>query len=117
MPLAFMLALTGPRIYINGQQVPNAKWGTTHIPVGAGQHHVEVKTWWLWQYGAAQAAVPVAEGHSTRVYYRSPINWLFGGAIGPVPQKTPGMVFLYISWGVLAVLILLNLLLAVAAGS
>jgi hypothetical protein len=114
MPMAFMLALTGPRILVNGQQVPNAKWGMTHIPVGAGQHHVQVKTRWLWDFGTAEAVVPVADGQSTRVFYRTPATWFVGGAIGPVPQKTPGMMFLYISWGILGLLVLLNLLVVVA---
>jgi hypothetical protein len=104
MPLAFMLALSGPRILVNGQEVPGTRWGATHIPLGAGQHHVQVKTKWLWDYGAAQTVVPVAGGYTTRVYYRSPAVWLLGGAIGPVPQKTPGMLFMYITWGIVAAL-------------
>ncbi|MQY22428.1 hypothetical protein [Nocardia macrotermitis] len=114
-PLQFLLALTGPRIRVNGQEVPGARWGATHIPVPAGQYQVEVKTRWLWDYGPGNAVVPVADGQSTKVYYRSPIMWMIRGAIGPVPQKTPGMIFMYITWGIVGFLLLLNLLLIAAS--
>lgn len=111
-PLAFMLALTGPKIIVNGMEVPMAKWGQTHIPVGPGQHHVRVATKWLWDMGPAETTVPVAEGHSTHVFYKSPAIAFINGAIGPVPQTAPGAIVSYISLGVVGVLILLQLLLA-----
>ncbi len=111
-PLGFMLALTGPKIIVNGMEVPMAKWGQTHIPVGPGQHHVRVATKWLWDMGPAETTVPVAEGHTTHVYYKSPAIAFINGAIGPVPQAAPGALVSYISLGVVGVLILLQLLLA-----
>lgn len=111
-PLGFLLALTGPKIIVNGMEVPMAKWGQTHIPVGPGQHHVRVATKWLWDMGPAETTVPVAEGHSTHVYYKSPAIAFINGAIGPVPQAAPGAIVSYISLGVVGVFILLQLLIA-----
>ncbi|WP_249357828.1 hypothetical protein [Nocardia cyriacigeorgica] len=109
-PMAFLLAITKPKIIVNGQQVPNTRWGANHIPVGPGQHHVKVTTPWLFDMGPATTAVPVAEGQPARLYYRAPALIFLNGAIGPVPQKTPGMVFVYISWACAAALILLSFL-------
>jgi hypothetical protein len=117
MPLAWVFYLTGPKIFVNGQQVPGARWGATHIPVGPGQHHVRVATKYLWDVGPAEAVVPVAEGQSTKVYYRSPTMVGMRGAIGPVPQRTPGIVFTYIMLGVAAFFILISVLLAAAGSS
>ncbi|MBF6173437.1 hypothetical protein [Nocardia blacklockiae] len=113
-PMAFLLALTGPKILVNGQQVPGARWGATHIPIGPGQHHVRVATRWMFDMGPADAVVPVAEGMSTRVYYRSPAIAFIRGAIGPVPQSTPGIVFIYVMWAFVALIILLNIVLIAA---
>lgn len=113
-PMAFMLALTGPKILVNGQQVPMARWGATHIPIGPGQHHVRVATRWMWDMGPADAVVPVAEGMSTRIYYRSPAIAFIRGAIGPVPQSTPGIAFIYVMWGLVALIVLLNIVMIAA---
>ncbi|WP_281906049.1 hypothetical protein [Nocardia cyriacigeorgica] len=109
-PMAFLLAITKPKIIVNGQQVPNTRWGANHIPVGPGQHHVKVSTPWLFDMGPATTAVPVAEGQAARLYYRAPALIFLNGALGPGPQKTPGMVFVYISWACAALLILLAFL-------
>ncbi len=114
-PMAFMLALTGPTILVNGQPVPAARWGATHIPLGAGQHHVRVSTRWMWDMGPAEAMVPVAEGQSTRVYYRAPAIAFIRGAIGPVPQSTPGILFTYLIFGFAVLMILLNIALIAIA--
>ncbi|MBF6289594.1 hypothetical protein IU457_25865 [Nocardia cyriacigeorgica] len=109
-PMAFLLAITKPKIIVNGQQVPSTRWGANHIPVGPGQHHVKVSTPWLFDMGPATTAVPVAEGQAARLYYRAPALIFLNGALGSGPQKTPGMVFVYISWACAALLILLAFL-------
>ncbi|WP_256673867.1 hypothetical protein [Nocardia cyriacigeorgica] len=109
-PMAFMLAITKPKIFVNGQQVPGTRWGANHIPVGPGQHQVKVSTPWLFDMGPATTVAPVAEGQAARLYYRAPALIFLNGAIGPVPQKTPGMVFLYVSWACAALLMLLSFL-------
>ncbi|WP_174552795.1 hypothetical protein [Nocardia harenae] len=116
-PFAFLLAITKPKIQINGQQVPVTRWGPNHIPVGPGQHHVRVSTPWLFDMGPATATVPVQPGQGTRVYYKAPVVILLNGAIGPVPQKAPGMLFLYITWGFVALVFLLNLIVLVGVAS
>ncbi|MEU2033246.1 hypothetical protein [Nocardia amamiensis] len=107
---AFLLALTKPKILVNGQRVPNTRWGANHIPVGPGQYHVRVTTPWLFDMGPANVTVPIAEGQATRFYYKAPVVIFLNGAIGPGPQKAPGMVFLYIVWALTGLLILLNIL-------
>ncbi|MBO0855820.1 MAG: hypothetical protein J2P18_18885 [Nocardia sp.] len=114
-PMNFMLALTGPRITVNGMEVPGTKWGQTHIPVGPGQHHVRVAAKWIWDLGAAEAAVPVAEGYCTPVYYKTPaIAWV-RGALGPVSGPFPGATWAYVSYGIIGVLFVLRILLTIAA--
>ncbi|MFF0541612.1 hypothetical protein ACWEVD_17830 [Nocardia thailandica] len=113
-PLAFMLALVKPKIFLNGQPVPHAQWGPTHIPVGPGQYHVRVVTPWLIDMGPAQTQVVVTDGPGARVYYRSPAAMFFNGAIGPVPQKTPGMPLMIALMALPLVIVLLSIVLAVA---
>ncbi|MEU7763835.1 hypothetical protein AB0B25_01725 [Nocardia sp. NPDC049190] len=106
----FLLGLTKPKILVNGQRVPNTRWGANHIPVGPGQYHVRVTTPWLFDMGPAAVTVPMAEGQATRFYYKAPVALFLNGAIGPVPQKAPGMVVLYIIWALAGLSILLNIL-------
>lgn len=114
--VAFLLGLlTKPKIKINGQQVPNTKWGTNHIPVQPGQYHVWVATPWLFDMGPNQLPVQIGSGPGTRVYYQAPAVIFLKGAIGLTPQKTPGIVFIYITWVLVGLLILLNIVLAFAA--
>lgn len=110
-PIAFLLAITKPKITVNGRRVPNTRWGANHIPVGAGQYHVRVTTPWLFDMGPADVAVPVQPGQAVRYYYRTPALIFLNGAIGPVPQKTPGMVVMYVIWAFVALIFLMNILL------
>ncbi|MGX1778033.1 hypothetical protein ACWIGW_38415 [Nocardia brasiliensis] len=107
-------------IHVNGQLVPETSWGTTHIPVGPGRHHIKIETgpfpkWWPFSgflgssgtptIGEAEAVVPVADGYRTPVFYRTPIINMFIGTIGPVPQKARGMLWAYFVWALCAVLV------------
>ncbi|MEV6063619.1 hypothetical protein AB0L62_26755 [Nocardia asteroides] len=107
---AFMLALVKPKIFVNGQRVPDTRWGRNHVPVGPGQYHVRVVTPWLFDMGPAQAVVPVGAGPGSTVYYRSPAVFFFNGAIGDRPQKTPGLVLTLLPGAVVLVLFLLTFL-------
>ncbi|MGW1741367.1 hypothetical protein ACWCPQ_21480 [Nocardia sp. NPDC001965] len=97
--------LAGPRIVVNGHRIADAAWGTTHIPVPPGVHHVRVGTVAHWivgfkillatvpagKFGFADAMIPVVSGHSTTVHYQSPLNNVPAGALGPEPRETfPG---------------------------
>lgn len=108
-PMAFLLAITKPKIFVNGQQVPNTRWGANHIPVGAGNYHLRVATPWLFDMGPAEAPVPVQPGQAVRYYYRTPAIIFMNGAIGPVPQKTPGIVVMYVLWAFIALMFVLNI--------
>ena len=116
-PLAFLLMLTKPKIFVNGQQVPNTQWGPNHIPVGAGHYHLKVHTPWLIEMGPAEVPVALQDGQAVRYYYRTPVMIFLRGAIGPEPQKTPGMVAMYVLYGVVALFLLLNFLLLLVSAA
>ncbi|WP_227997962.1 hypothetical protein [Nocardia australiensis] len=117
-PMAFLLGLlTKPKIKINGQQVPATRWGPTHIPVGPGTYQVWVATPWLFDMGSNQMPVQVNDGPGTKVYYRTPAVFFLNGAIGMVPQKTPGIAFIYVSWAFVALIVLLSFVSIIAASS
>ncbi|MEU5406233.1 hypothetical protein [Nocardia asteroides] len=107
---AFMLALVKPKIFVNGQRVPDTRWGRNHVPVGPGQYHVRVVTPWLFDMGPAETVVPVGAGPGSTVYYRSPAVFFLNGAIGDGPQKTPGLVLALLPGAVALVLFLLTFL-------
>lgn len=112
-----LLAFTGPRIFVNGQEVPASGWGDTFIPLAPGMYRVRVCTAGVRRaqfiglqrlrndFGFTDAFIPVAHGHSTRTYYRSPIVAMLPGALDPQPQKSPGMVWFYLVATVLAVFV------------
>ncbi len=115
---SFMLGLlTKPKIRVNGHQVPITRWGENHIPVGPGTHHVWVATPWLFDMGAAQLPVQVTPGPGARVYYKPPAVVFLNGAIGLGPQKTPGVLFVFLPFVIIAVFVLLILILALVAGA
>jgi len=89
-PLSFMLAVTGPKIEVNGHPI-QAKWGEWPIDLPAGNHMVRVSTRYLGEFGPAQLGVTVYPGQQVTVYYRAPAAIGMGGAIGFHPQKTRGM--------------------------
>ncbi|MEV0250668.1 hypothetical protein AB0H76_29015 [Nocardia sp. NPDC050712] len=102
--LAFAYASTGPRILVNGNEIPDTHWGETHIPAHPGRYTVEVRTrrpsawvrwtlnrvWWE-DMGQAVAEVPVYPGAQTPVYYRSPGLKYYQGAIGAEPKRWPAL--------------------------
>ncbi|WP_459549802.1 hypothetical protein [Nocardia sp. X0981] len=93
--------LAAPRIVVNGRRVPDAAWGTTHVPVPPGVHHVRVGTipHWIaeWRaiptsvpamdFGFADAMIPVRAGHCTTVCYQPPLTTILRGALGPQPRE------------------------------
>ncbi|WP_280303416.1 hypothetical protein [Nocardia neocaledoniensis] len=105
--ISFMLSLVKPKIFVNGQPVPHARWGQTHVPVGPGQYHVRVVTPWLSEMGPAEMQVPVGQGPGSKIYYKPPAVIFLKGAIGAEPQKTPGMLFMVLPFAALALVFLL----------
>ena len=107
-PLAWMLAFTKPVIEVDGRAVPG-RWGAMEIPLPPGEHRVHVHVPYLgaWRIGAVDGVVPVHPGQETRVEYVAPA-WAFSkGALGPAPQRYPG---LGITIGVVAVPVVLAVL-------
>ncbi|WP_254189828.1 hypothetical protein [Nocardia noduli] len=107
--------LVKPKIKINGQQVPNTRWGDNHIPVGPGTYHVWIATPWLFDMGPGEMPVQVGSGPGARVYYKPPAVFFFKGAIGFGPQKTPGILLAWLPLTIVAVLTVLLFVLALAA--
>lgn len=88
--LAFMFALTGAKVAINGQPT-NVGWGEAPFDLPAGNYHLRVSTRYLGDFGPAELPVAVYPGQQTTVYYRPPAAIGMKGGIGFAPQPTPGM--------------------------
>ena len=111
-PMAFLLALTGPRVTINGQPTP-VKWGQAPFDLPAGNYHLRVSTRYLGDFGPAELPVTVYPGQLVTVYYRPPVTMGMKGALGFQPVKTRGMgavVWIYVI-GFIALVVALTLLL------
>jgi hypothetical protein len=89
-PMAFMLALTGPRVTINGQPA-SVRWGQAPFDLPAGNYHLRVSTRYLGDFGPAELPVAVYPGQLVTVYYRPPAAVGMKGSLGFQPQKTRGM--------------------------
>ncbi|GAA0534697.1 hypothetical protein GCM10011581_08440 [Saccharopolyspora subtropica] len=89
--LAWMLMFFKPQVTINGQPGPILNWGKTPIDLPPGQHQIQIHVNYLWRVGNATAVIPVNAGQQVDVYYAAPVIVFVDGAIGPVPQKAPGM--------------------------
>jgi hypothetical protein len=113
-PLNWFLGFTGPTITLNGQPM-NVNWGQRIIDLPPGQYHVQVHTRYLGRFGPAEAVVPVGLGQQAPVYYRAPAALLVNGAIGPVPQSTPGIPVLLAFIAVPVVIFVLTLIILSAS--
>jgi hypothetical protein len=89
-PMAFLLALTGPKVAINGAAV-KVKWGQAAFDLPAGNYYVQVSTRYLGEFGPAQLPVVVYPGQVVTVYYRPAAVLGMNGSLGFQPQKTRGM--------------------------
>ncbi len=89
--LAWMLMFFKPQLTINGQPGPILTWGKMPIDLPPGQHQIQIHVNYLWQVGSASAVIPVNAGQQIDVYYAAPVIVFMNGAIGPAPQKAPGM--------------------------
>jgi hypothetical protein len=107
MPMAFFFFFVKPVVEIDGYRVP-AKWGRNVVPVPAGRHNVHVHTPYFLpsRVGPADQVVDVAPGQVAELEYRSPLIVFLQGAMGPPPQKYPGMaamIALYVVAGLMLV--------------
>ena len=100
-----------PTVVINGQ-AQEVEWGQRPIDLPAGQYNIEVNFFYMSKpRGVARATIPLPPGQVQPVYYRAPAHIMSDGAMGPVPQPTPGIWLTWTLMGVALVLILLNVLL------
>jgi hypothetical protein len=95
-----------PTVKINGYPVP-ASYGENYLEVHPGRNEVSASARWMREYGQASYVVDVPPGGVVDVWYSCPVNQFQKGAMGPVPQKTGGVVAL---WSVLAVAVVLVVL-------
>jgi len=89
-PLAFLLALTGPKVTINGYPT-NVRWGQAPFDLPAGHYQVRVATRYLGDFGPAELPVTIYPGQLLTLYYRPPVTIGMRGALGFQPVKTRGM--------------------------
>lgn len=91
-PLAFVLGMFTPVLEIDGKNVP-AGWGRVTTPVALGEHHVHVHVPYLLpsRIGAAETTVVALPGRTSELEYRAPLLAFLRGALGPPPQKYPGL--------------------------
>ncbi len=82
----------GPRIRVDGREVPGAVWGDNKIPVAAGRHDVEVQTRDRLPFSRGTAGMSVLAPDSGRVEleYCAPVVALVAGSLGPPPQRFRG---------------------------
>jgi hypothetical protein len=108
-PMAFLLALTGPRVTLNGQPA-SVKWGQAPFDLPAGTYHLRVSTRYLGDFGPAEVPVTVYPGQLVTVYYRPPVAIGMKGSLGFQPVKTRGMgVFVWI-YVVVALVFLISII-------
>ncbi|MEU6270273.1 hypothetical protein [Saccharopolyspora shandongensis] len=114
--LAFMLMFFKPQVTINGQPGPILTWGKTPVDLPPGQYQIGIHVNYLWQVGLATAVIPVNAGQQIDVHYTAPVIVFLNGAIGPTPQKAPGMgLAIGIMAGSVALCVLLILLSIISA--
>lgn len=101
-PLMFIFFFIKPFISINGQQVPEIKWGRTVIPVQPGQYHLHVHVPYFLpaKVGPADLPVSVMPGQTLELEYRAPAWAFLQGSLGAPPQQYNGM---WIQWLVLGI--------------
>ncbi len=114
-PMAFLLGLTGPDVLVDGRIV-GTRWGQCPVPVAPGRHQVSIHTRYLGQMGKAHLVLDAAPGQRVPVFYRPPALVGMRGAIGHVPQSTPGMGAIVALNVVAVALIFLLLLVPLLAG-
>ncbi|TDC89919.1 hypothetical protein [Actinomadura sp. 7K507] len=120
-PLAWIYRFFSPVITLNGQRLPG-RWGPNALALPPGHHQLFIHLPYLLppEVGRAGATVPVQPGQQLHLEYRAPMIVFMAGALGPAPQKWPGVIFTYAVFGVLFLFLALSMialiLAAVASG-
>ena len=116
-PLAFIYRFWSPVITLNGHRV-HGRWGPQALPLPPGHHHLMVHVPYMLppEIGRAQATVPVEPGRQVHLEYRAPMGAFMKGALGPAPQKWPGLVLAYVFLGLMILLLPLTTVALIMAG-
>ena len=107
-------ATVKPKIVVDGVEMPVKGWGRTALPVTPGQHQVHVHTPYFFprRAGRADYTVDVPPGQFVELEYRAPLFSFSRGALGPPPQRYPGVVvvtaFISICLLIIAILQIVN---------
>jgi len=91
--LTWLYAVLKPKIFLNGYEMPAWGWGRAVYPTHPGQYHVHVYLpYWLpSRVGPADFAVAVVPGQFVELEYKAPLFTFSRGALGPPPQRYPGV--------------------------
>ena len=111
----WMYRMIPPKVFVDGYQMPVARWGRTVLPVRAGSHHVHVHCSVGVQYGSADTTVFVPPGRLVELEYSFVAR--VGGYFGP-PVREPRTVEMIIMLAVLipiAAIAIFTLILMIAA--
>lgn len=87
---AFLYRQTGPRLRVDGVEVPVPGWGTHQIPVDVGSHDVRVWVPYVLprRVGKARIEVSVSPGEMVRLEYLAPTLVFRGGSLGEPGRQT-----------------------------
>ena len=91
--LSWLFATVRPKVFVNGYEIPVWGWGRIVVPLVPGRYHLHVYTPYFFptRVGPADYSVDVHPGHFVELEYKTPL-WTFSrGALGPAPQRYPGI--------------------------
>lgn len=84
--------MVAPTLTIDGFNAPTPSMGgSAMIPIRSGQHHLQVHSQWLRQYGQASLDVVVQPRSELEVFYAPPFHQFTTGALGFQPQQRKGL--------------------------
>ena len=105
-------ALLTPQVRVNGHPIA-ARWGENVYDLWAGPNALDVSCQYMWTYGKASGQVTLAEGQEERLFYAPPMFTFMRGRIGPERQRMPGLVAMWVFFGLIAAFALSMTILAV----
>ena len=83
----------GPKIFVDGAEIPGQRWGKADLLVPAGKHEVHVYTKYFFppKTGPADYTVDIPPGQFVELEYRAPVFTFARGSLGPPPQRYRGV--------------------------
>lgn len=80
-----------PRIIFDGREVLGTSWGRSSYRIEAGSHTVHCGRRTIQGLEKSTVTIQVDPGQHVHLEYRGPLSRGFDGALGPSPQKPPGL--------------------------